>query len=64
MNGLLSLISCITWGLEKNVHALGFMSDPLPYYAAGNIYLRTNLFESENLSSYVAMAMGASHCGI
>jgi glycosyltransferase involved in cell wall biosynthesis len=45
-------------GVEKRVHLLGFCPDPLPYYAAADVYLRTNLFEAENLSSYQAMAMG------
>lgn len=44
--------------LEEHVHLLGFQREPLPYYAAANIYLRTPVFESENLSSYQAMAMG------
>lgn len=44
--------------LEKHVHLLGFQREPLPYYAAADLYLRTPIFESENLSSYQAMAMG------
>jgi glycosyltransferase involved in cell wall biosynthesis len=45
-------------GVTCNVHLIGFRPDPLPYYAAANIYLRTPVFEAENLSSYQAMAMG------
>lgn len=44
--------------VREHVHLLGFQRDPLPYYAAADIYLRTPVFESENLSSYQAMAMG------
>lgn len=46
------------FGIEKRVHLIGFHSDPLPYYAAADAYLRTNVFEAENLCSYQAMAMG------
>jgi glycosyltransferase involved in cell wall biosynthesis len=34
------------------------MNDPLPLYAASDIYLRAYLFEADNLSSIKAMAMG------
>jgi len=44
--------------VRGHVHLLGFQRDPLPYYAGADIYLRTPVFESENLSSYQAMAMG------
>jgi glycosyltransferase involved in cell wall biosynthesis len=40
------------------VHLLGFRSDPLPFYAAADVYLRTTLLEPENLSFYLASAMG------
>jgi len=29
-----------------------------PYYAAADVYLRTGIYEGENISSYYAMAMG------
>ncbi len=45
-------------GVESHVHLVGFQSAPFPYYAAANIYLRTAVFEAENLSSYQAMAFG------
>jgi glycosyltransferase involved in cell wall biosynthesis len=45
-------------GVEKHMHLLGFRQDPLPWYAAANIYLRTPIFEAENLSSFQAMAVG------
>ena len=45
-------------GVEAHAHLLGFRDDPLPFYAAADIYLRTALFEPENLSFYQAMAMG------
>jgi glycosyltransferase involved in cell wall biosynthesis len=47
-----------TLDVSRHVHILGFQEDPLPYYAAATLYLRTNILESENLSSYQAMAMG------
>jgi glycosyltransferase involved in cell wall biosynthesis len=45
-------------GIEKHVHLIGFHSDPLPFYAAADVYFRTAIFEAENLCSYQAMAMG------
>ncbi len=42
--------------ITGHVHFMGFQPDPSPYYAAANIYLRTPVFEAENLSSYQAMA--------
>jgi len=45
-------------GLEQTVHMIGFHADPLPFYAAANLYLHTTIFEAENLSSDQAMAMG------
>jgi glycosyltransferase involved in cell wall biosynthesis len=45
-------------GVAGHVHLIGFRPDPLPYYAAADIYLRTPVFEAENLSSYQAMASG------
>jgi len=45
-------------GIQGHVHLIGFQEDPLPYYAAADVYLRTPVFEAENLCSYHAMAMG------
>jgi glycosyltransferase involved in cell wall biosynthesis len=45
-------------GITEHVHLVGFRPDPLPYYVAANLYLRTPVFEAENLSSYQAMAAG------
>ncbi len=45
-------------GVADHVHLIGFEAEPLPYYATANIYLRTPVFEAENLSSYAAIAMG------
>jgi glycosyltransferase involved in cell wall biosynthesis len=45
-------------GIADHVHLVGFQRDPLPYYAAADIYLRTPILEAENLSSYQAMAAG------
>lgn len=45
-----------TLGVASRVHLLGFREDPLPYYAAADVFLRTNIFEGENGSSYLAMA--------
>jgi glycosyltransferase involved in cell wall biosynthesis len=45
-------------GVAQNVHFIGFRPDPLPYLAAADIYLRTPIFEADNLSSYQAVAMG------
>jgi glycosyltransferase involved in cell wall biosynthesis len=43
-------------GIERHVHLVGFVSDPLPWYAAADLYLRTNVVEGDNLSSFQAMA--------
>jgi glycosyltransferase involved in cell wall biosynthesis len=45
-------------GVSQHVHAIGFVEDPLPFYAAADVYLRTPVFEGDNLSSYQAMALG------
>mgnify|MGYP001267520856 CR=1 FL=1 len=45
-------------GLEQTEHMIGFHADPLPFYAAANLYLRTTIFEAESLCSYQAKAMG------
>jgi glycosyltransferase involved in cell wall biosynthesis len=45
-------------GLERHMHLVGFHNDPLPFYAASDLYLRPHLIEGENLSSFTAMAFG------
>jgi glycosyltransferase involved in cell wall biosynthesis len=45
-------------GCARHVHFAGYVEDPLPYYAAADLYLRTAVFEGENRSSYAAMAAG------
>jgi len=50
-------------GVTEHIHLLGFQPDPTKYYAAADIYLRTMLMESENLSSYHAMALGVPVIG-
>ena len=48
----------VALGVQSHVHLIGFREDPLPYYAAADVYLRTPIFEAENFSSLNAMAMG------
>lgn len=50
-------------GVERHMHLMGFAEEPLPFYAAADIYLRTPVFEAENLSSCQAMAMGLPAVG-
>lgn len=45
-------------GIEQYAHLLGFVDDPLPFYAAADIYLRTMVFEGDNISSLNAIGMG------
>jgi len=45
-------------GIGQHTHFLGFRDDPLPYYAAADLYFRTPVYEAENLCSYQAMAAG------
>jgi glycosyltransferase involved in cell wall biosynthesis len=45
-------------GVAGHVHFLGFVREPLPWYAAADLYLRTNVVEGDNLSSFQAMAAG------
>jgi glycosyltransferase involved in cell wall biosynthesis len=45
-------------GVANHVHLIGFVEEPLPFYAAADIYFRTPIYEGENLSSYPAIAMG------
>jgi glycosyltransferase involved in cell wall biosynthesis len=50
-------------GIAQHVHFVGFVEDPLPYYAASDVYLRTTLLEADNLSSIQAMAAGLPVAG-
>ncbi|MDH3771520.1 MAG: glycosyltransferase family 4 protein, partial [Nitrospirota bacterium] len=50
-------------GISHHVHLLGHQDDPLPYYAAATVYLRTMIFEERNLSCFEAMAMGLPMVG-
>jgi glycosyltransferase involved in cell wall biosynthesis len=45
-------------GVREHSHIVGFVPNPLPFYAAADIYLRTAVLEGDNLSSYQAMAIG------
>jgi glycosyltransferase involved in cell wall biosynthesis len=45
------------------MHLMGFAEEPLPFYAAADIYFRTPVYEAENLSSCQAMAMGLPAVG-
>lgn len=45
-------------GISSHVHFLGYQDHALPYYAAATIFFRTMLFETTNLATYQAMAMG------
>lgn len=44
--------------VASHTHFIGYQTHPLPYYAAADVYLRTPVFEAENLCSYQAIAMG------
>jgi glycosyltransferase involved in cell wall biosynthesis len=44
--------------VTPHVHLVGFEEDPLPFYAAADVYLRTATLEADNLSSYQALATG------
>jgi glycosyltransferase involved in cell wall biosynthesis len=50
-------------GIGKNAHLIGFDPQPLPYYAAADVYLRTTTMEGENISSRQAIAMGLPTVG-
>jgi glycosyltransferase involved in cell wall biosynthesis len=45
-------------GIARHAHLIGFDPQPLPYYAAADVYLRTTTMEGENISSRQAIAMG------
>jgi glycosyltransferase involved in cell wall biosynthesis len=50
-------------GVDEHAHLIGFDPQPLPYYAAADIYLRTPTMEGENISSRQAIAMGLPAAG-
>jgi len=50
-------------GVTRNAHLIGFDPQPLPYYAAADVYLRTTTMEGENISSRQAIAMGLPTVG-
>ena len=50
-------------GVAQHTHLIGFDSQPLPYYAAADVYLRTTTMEGENISSRQAIAMGLPTVG-
>ena len=50
-------------GVAGHAHLLGYRPDPFPYFAGSDIYLRTTLFEAENLSFYQSMAAGLPAVG-
>ena len=50
-------------GVENHAHLVGFVPEPLPYYAGADVYLRTTTMEGENLSSRQAVAMGLPTVG-
>jgi glycosyltransferase involved in cell wall biosynthesis len=50
-------------GVEQHAHLIGFDPEPLPYYAAADIYLRTTTMEGENISSRQAIAIGLPTVG-
>ncbi len=45
-------------GVDEHVHLPGFIEDPLPWYAAADIYLHTAVYEADNLSSFQAIGLG------
>ena len=50
-------------GVAQNAHLIGFDPQPLSYYAAADVYLRTTTMEGENISSRQAIAMGIPAVG-
>jgi glycosyltransferase involved in cell wall biosynthesis len=50
-------------GVGAHAHVIGYRDEPLPYYAAADVYLRTTLLESDTLASYNAMAVGVPVVG-
>ncbi|HEY0366554.1 MAG TPA: glycosyltransferase, partial [Pyrinomonadaceae bacterium] len=51
------------FGIATHAHLIGFDPQPLPYYAAADVYLRTTTMEGENISSRQAIAMGLPTAG-
>jgi glycosyltransferase involved in cell wall biosynthesis len=49
--------------VAEHAHLIGFDPQPLPYYAAADVYLRTTTMEGENISSRQAIAMGLPTVG-
>jgi glycosyltransferase involved in cell wall biosynthesis len=50
-------------GDAQHAHLIGFDPQPLPYYAAADIFLRTTTMEGENISSRQAIAIGLPTVG-
>jgi glycosyltransferase involved in cell wall biosynthesis len=50
-------------GIARHAHLIGFDPQPLPHYAAADVYLRTTTMEGENISSRQAIAMGLPTAG-
>ena len=50
-------------GVAAHVHLIGYRPDPFPYFAAADVYLRTAVFEPENISFYQSMAAGLPAVG-
>jgi glycosyltransferase involved in cell wall biosynthesis len=49
--------------VAEHAQLIGFDPQPLPYYAAADVYLRTTTMEGENISSRQAIAMGLPTVG-
>jgi glycosyltransferase involved in cell wall biosynthesis len=59
-----SLEDLIGWlGIGNAVHFVGFRDEPVPFYAAADLYLRTTIFEGDNLSSALAVGVGLPAVG-
>lgn len=52
-----------TLGVDRHAHLVGFDREPLPYYTAADVYLRTTTMEAENTSSQQAIALGLPTVG-
>jgi glycosyltransferase involved in cell wall biosynthesis len=51
-------ITAETLGVAARTRMVGFVDEPLPFYAAADVFLRTLTFEGDNRASFAAMAMG------
>jgi glycosyltransferase involved in cell wall biosynthesis len=51
-------ITAETLGVAARTRLVGFVDEPLPFYAAADVFLRTLAFEGDNRASFAAMAMG------